>query len=138
MLTAILLVSGLIGVAVGAALLLAPRAFQASSGIELGDDVSLLSEVRAPGGALLATGGLVIAGAFVRSLRFTATVVATVLYLSYALARLLSMAVDGLPSSVLVQAAALELVMGVACLFALIRYRSPIVALPPESEAGRP
>ncbi|MGH1348179.1 MAG: DUF4345 domain-containing protein [Nannocystales bacterium] len=122
-LTIILLGSGILGTCVGAGLLLVPEMFHASSGIEIGGNVSLLSETRAPGGALLAIGALITAGAFVRHLRFTATVLATVVYLSYGLGRVLSMLVDGLPSSILVQAAILELVIGGVCLAALLRYR---------------
>ncbi len=129
LLTTILLVSGIIGACVGAGLLLVPQLFHASSGIDLRGDVSLLSETRAPGGALLAIGVLITAGAFVQTLRFTATVLASAVYLSYGLARVLSMVLDGLPSSILVQAAALELIMGGVCLFALLRYRLPAAAL---------
>jgi len=137
MLTAILLISGLLGTSIGAGLLLVPEMFHASSGIDLGGDVSLLSETRAPGGALLAIGALITTGAFVRSLRFTASVLASVVYLSYGLARVLSMVVDGLPSSVLVQAAALELVIGGVCLFALFRYRSSATLRPPAAKASQ-
>jgi hypothetical protein len=48
---------------------------------------------------------------------------ASVVYLSYGLSRLLSMAMDGLPHSGLVSAAGIELGIGAACLLALLRAR---------------
>ena len=74
--------------AVGAQLLLfTPGVMHGANGVTLGTDPSLLSEVRAPGGALVAFGALIAAGAWVRRLRFPAAVAATALYGSYAAAR---------------------------------------------------
>lgn len=119
----ILFVSGLLGVGIGAGILFVPELFHASSGIELGSNASLLSEIRAPGGALLATGLLVLSGAFINRLAFTAAVVSALLYGSYGLSRILSFSLDGMPHTVLVQAAALEIAVAVICTFALVKYR---------------
>jgi hypothetical protein len=119
----ILIISGLIASGFGAAILFTPVAFYASYGIELGGNFSLLNEIRAPGGALMASGILIISGAFVDKLSFTAAVASTLLYLSYGLSRVMSIAVDGMPVEGLVQAAILEIAIGLACVFALIKYR---------------
>jgi hypothetical protein len=119
----ILIISGLIASGIGAAILFAPVAFYATYGIELGGNFSLLNEIRAPGGALLAIGLLIISGAFVDKLAFTAVVVSTLLYLSYGLSRVMSIAIDGMPAEGLVQAAVLEIITGLACVFALVKYR---------------
>jgi len=119
----ILIISGLIASGIGVAILFYPVAFYATYGIDIGGNVSLLNEIRAPGGALLASGILIISGAFVDKLAFTATVVSTLLYLSYGLSRMMSIAIDGMPVEGLVQAAALEIVTGLACIFALVKYR---------------
>jgi uncharacterized membrane protein HdeD (DUF308 family) len=119
----ILILSGLIASLIGAAILFAPVAFYATYDIELGKNLSLLNEIRAPGGALLASGILIISGAFVNKLTFTATVVSTLLYLSYGLSRVMSIAIDGMPVEGLVQAAVLEIVIGMACIFALVNYQ---------------
>ena len=119
----VLFVSGLIAAGIGAVILLVPSAFYAVNGINLGGNVSLINEVRAPGGALLAAGILIISGSFVASLTFTAVVVAALFYLSYGVSRVLSFALDGMPSEGLVQAAALEILIGVVCIFALAKYR---------------
>lgn len=112
-LTASLLMSGALLLAVGGALLLAPDIMHASNGVDIGSDPSLRSEVRAPGGALLALGGLILAGVFVKRLRFTGTVTAATVYLAYGLSRLLSMAIDGMPSPGLVVVTGVEIVIGI-------------------------
>jgi hypothetical protein len=123
LLKTLLVFSGIIAAGIGAAILLNPSAFYATYGIDLGGYVSLFNEVRAAGGALLAVGILIISGSFLASLTYTSVVVAALLYLSYGASRILSFAIDGMPSEGLVQAAALEIFIGVVCLFALLRYR---------------
>ncbi len=83
----------------------------------------MLNEVRAPGGALLACGLVVMVGAFLRQLTFTSTVLATLVYLSYGLSRVLSIVADGMPADLLIQVTVLEVVIGLICAFALIRFR---------------
>jgi len=119
----ILFISGLIAIGVGATILLMPVGFYAVSGINLNGDVNLLNEVRASGGALLACGILITSGAFVVKLTFTATVISTLLYLSYGLSRLLSMVVDGMPADSLIQAVILELVLGLICVVSFMKFR---------------
>ncbi len=119
----LLFVSGLIGVVVGGAILFDPVAFYASNGIAIEGNISLLNEVRAPGGALLACGLVVMAGAFLAQLTFTSTVLATLVYLSYGLSRIVSIMADGMPADMLIQVTILEVVIGLVCAFALIRFR---------------
>jgi hypothetical protein len=119
----ILFLSGFIGVVVGAAILFYPVPFYATSRIELGGNISLLNEIRASGGSLLATGILVMLGVFVEKLTYTALVVSTLTYLSYGLSRLLSMTVDGLPTKDLIVVAGLEIVIGLIGVFAWVKYR---------------
>ncbi|MCA9623527.1 MAG: DUF4345 domain-containing protein [Myxococcales bacterium] len=113
---AILLISGAMAVMVGAALLLAPVAFEASAGITLPADPSLLSEMRAPGGALLVGGLFIGAGALRLELASLSAALSAVLYLSYGASRLLGLALDGPPSSSLILVTALELAIGLAAL----------------------
>lgn len=119
----ILFISGLILTGTGGAILFMPVAFYAINGIELAGNISLLNEIRAPGSALLVSGLLIMSGAFVAKLTFTSAVVSTLVYLSYGLSRILSMAIDGMPAEGLVQAAFLEIVIGLVCVFALAKYR---------------
>ncbi len=120
----LLFVTGIIGVGIGAAILLAPVAFHATSGITVVGDESLMSEMRAAGGALFACGTVVLLGAFVNRLMFTALVLSTILFLSYGASRLLSMVMDGLPSSSLVAITLFELSIGLVCVFALVKSKT--------------
>lgn len=119
----LLFVSGLCAVVIGGAILLDPIGFHAGNAIEIGADASSLSEARAPGGALLVLGALMLLGTFRASFIATATLVAAVVYLSYGGSRLLGMALDGAPGSGLVGATVIELVLGLANLLALRRSR---------------
>ncbi len=87
----VLFISGLIGVGVGVGILILPHAFQALSGIILGDDANLLNEMRSSGGILMLAGLFIMSGAFKTQLAFPATILASALYLSYGLSRMLSL-----------------------------------------------
>ena len=52
---------------------------------------------------------------------FTAAVVATVLYLSYGLSRVISIVLDGMPVEQLVLVAVMEIAIGLVCALFLIR-----------------
>jgi len=122
----LLLVSGLIAIGIGGAILFDPASFFMTYGIELGNDASLFNEIRAPGGTLLALGLLMLAGLFSAEFRFTSITIAAAVYLTYGLSRLLSIAIDGWPDGGLVGAAAFELLIGAASLLALMRYRNTV------------
>lgn len=123
--TAVLAVAGLSGIAIGSAILFAPLPFFSSTGVDLGDNPSLLSDIRGLGVLLLGVGALTGVGAFVPRLAFTGALVGAVAFLGYVAARALSIAVDGVPDSSILAAHAAELVLGLACLFVLMRYRTP-------------
>lgn len=108
-----LIIAGLIGLGVGAASLLIPVAFHATSGIPVADNTNLLNEMRGAGGGLLAGGLLIGLGALIKRLLLTSIAVSVVLYLGYGLARVVSMWLDGMPGQSLVIVAALELTIGV-------------------------
>ncbi len=120
-------ISGLIAIAIGSIILLAPHALFSSNGVDLGSDPNLLNEIRPPGGALIVMGTLAIGGALVPRLTFTGLLVTTSMYLAYGGSRLLSIAIDGSPSATLWSAMIGELVvggLGAAALLKLWRRRS--------------
>lgn len=120
----VLFISGLIAIAIGTAIVIIPTTFYAIYSIELGSNVSLLNELRGTGGALLATGILIMSGAFFTSMTFSSLVISTLLYLSYGLSRILSMIIDGMPAEGLVQSAALEIAIGLVCVILLAKYQA--------------
>ncbi|MGB0722577.1 MAG: DUF4345 domain-containing protein [Gammaproteobacteria bacterium] len=113
---ALLLLAGGLLMAVGGSIHLAPATFYAANGIEPTASISLLNELKAPAGFLLAAGSILILAVFRPALREAATLLAALIYLSYALSRGLSMWMDGMPTEGLMQAAALEGLVGLACL----------------------
>ena len=119
-----LVTAGLLLLAIGGAILLAPHTFHGSNGIFLGDNPNLLSEIRAPGGLLAASGIMILMGAFRVRLRASAVQLTTLVYGSFGLARLVGMALDGMPSSSIVGAASLELFVAFVGLVILWRARA--------------
>lgn len=107
-----LALSGAMALVIGGAILIAPHAFYASNQIVLGSDPNLLSEVRAPGGLLLAAGLMIVAGAVSIRLMRTALLIAALVFSLYGLSRLLSLMVDGVPNGALVGALVAELCIG--------------------------
>jgi hypothetical protein len=108
----VLALASFTAIAVGAALLLFPVAFRASYGIGTELTPGALSEIRAPGGALVAL-GLLMAGSYRASGSELAGLrVAGATLLGYGLARLVSLVLDGVPPSGLLMAALFELVLG--------------------------
>ena len=116
-----LFVSGLLLLGIGGGILFVPHAFHASNGIVLGSDPSLLSEMRAPGGLLTASAILILLGTFRRSLRPQAMTLTVLVYGSFGLARVVSLALDGIPSTGLVASTAIELIVAAIGLFILHR-----------------
>ena len=94
-----------------------------ANGVDIRHSVNLLSEVRAPGGALLALGALIGTGAFVSRLTFSSALMGAALYLAYGGARLVSVVVDGMPTTILVAATVLELGVGLASGAVLFTHR---------------
>ena len=111
----VLAVAGLVAVAVGVGLLVDPVGFEALNDVVSASDTNSLSEARGTGGGLVAVGGLVLAGAVVPAVGRASALLAALVYLGYGLARLVSIAVDGVPSAGIVVVAAAELTLSAAC-----------------------
>ncbi|WP_047544791.1 DUF4345 domain-containing protein [Psychroserpens sp. Hel_I_66] len=117
-----LIISGSIGIWIGYSLLFSPVTFEASAGINLGKDINLLSEIRAPNGLLLVSGIIIILGAFFSKLTIYSIQLSCLIYLSYGLSRIISIIFDGFPSEPLQIALFVELLVGLICLFVLLRF----------------
>ncbi len=118
---ALLACAALIACAVGSALAFFPVQFRQSYGVPTELDAAVLSETRAPGGALIALGLLMAGGSAVKAWRAAGLGVAVATFSGYGLARLLSIVLDGVPSSDLLGATAVEVSFGVLAAFVLIR-----------------
>lgn len=126
--TALLVVASATATLIGASLALDPIGFEASAGLELTADPALLSELRAPGGALLLIGLFLGLGALRKVPRPTALLVGALLYLGYALGRAIGVGLDGAASEGLLVAMGIELVIGAGCLAAYLRRPAAVVA----------
>ncbi len=122
----LLFVGGLIALVIGALTLIVPVQFHSSTNIDLGAQINLLNEVRAPGGGLVAIGILILLGIYLKSLRYTSLLVAATIYLSYGTARIISIIVDGIPATELILATILELVIGLFAFFLSKRHKSQV------------
>lgn len=111
-------ISGVTAVSVGGFIMAAPQAFYASYGITLGNNASLLSELRAPASGLFALGFLMLAGIWRTSLVQLAIASALIVYLAFPVGRLVGVAVDGVPSGSIIAALVLELAIAVLCIIA--------------------
>lgn len=123
----LLLISGLIAAGIAVTILFAPDAFYAGYGIDVSSNASLASELKAPAGILLIAGLLMLAGAVRTEFTITALGTASMIYLSYGLSRLLSIAIDGIPHSGLVSAAAFEIAIGLVCVRVYMCHRKSAV-----------
>ena len=119
----LLLASGLLASGIAATILFVPEAFYAAYEIDIDSNVNLANELKAPAGLLLVAGLLMLTGVVRSKFAALSLSTATVIYLSYGLSRVFSMATDGFPNSGLVSAAAIEIAIGVACLIGFARLR---------------
>jgi len=118
-------ISGVVGLCVGAALLILPVAFYAAEGVDLRHQPGLLSDLRGTGGSIVALAALMVTGARLPRFRHAACWVSTLVYLSYALSRGLGWAVDGRPSGFVLASLFVELALGLLGLAALVTLPRP-------------
>ena len=122
-LKAILILLGLLLTVLGLWRLLAPISFFENSGLILINDAGLLNEARGTGGCVAGFGLLIFLGAFIQKLSYTSTIAAIVLFLSFGIARLIGIALDGNPGEELIQGMIMEFVFGLLGVFAFFKYR---------------
>ncbi len=118
-----LALSGLIAAGIAVAIWTVPSAFYGSYGIDLGGDVNLINELKAPAGVLFAAGLTILAGAIKSRFIPISMKVAAILFLSFGLSRFASFAIDGLPNESLVAAALLEVAIGAIAVVGLLAHR---------------
>ncbi|MEN8677576.1 MAG: DUF4345 domain-containing protein [Alteriqipengyuania sp.] len=113
--------SGLTALTIGAFILFVPHGFYASYGITLGEDASLLSELRAPGAGLAGFGLLMLLGTWQDAVVPAAMTAALTVFFGFPVGRLVGIAVDGMPSGSVVGALFAELIIAGLCLVAFRR-----------------
>ncbi len=117
----ILSLSGLMLLFVGTMRLTNPiKTYLKNSGISLEKDVDLLNEVRGLSAVMLCGGILSLLGILIPSFTLTSFVVAALIFLGFALGRLISTVVDGKPNKKITQGIWFELVLGAANMFGVV------------------
>ncbi|UTW62854.1 DUF4345 domain-containing protein [bacterium SCSIO 12741] len=123
-----LILTAIVGLYVGINLVFFPIALQAQNNIILEGNISLLSETRAPGTAILSASILILIGAFRASWHYLALLITALFFMSYGLGRVFSYFVDGRPADGLFYAMFLELVFGIGALILMRRVSSQLPA----------
>lgn len=116
-----LFLAGFTALGIGVVILVAPQAFYAGYGIPLGDDPSLLSELRAPAAGLATFGALMLAGVWHIALVPLSLAVALTVFLAFPAGRLVGLWFDGVPSDPVIAALFFELAVAAFCLVAFAR-----------------
>jgi len=117
----ILSISGLLLLVVGTLRLSNPiKNYAKNSGIKIDNDVDLLNEVRGTSSVQLFAGIIILLGIFIPKLTFTSFVVATLIFIGFAIGRLLSINFDGKPNKQIIQGLIFELVLGSLNIFGLV------------------
>ena len=111
--------SGLLLMVIGASILIVPKAFYAMNGITLGNDPSMLSEIRAPGGLFVVISIFILLGVLRSRHRPLAMLLTLITFGSIGISRLFSMVMDGMPVRGLVEATVIELVVAAIALFCM-------------------
>lgn len=119
--------NGWVAVLIGSFIVIDPVSMLASYGLQDGLSASLMSELRAPGGLLIACGLSIVQSTlsidnFQRGLTLSVMV-----YGSYGSVRVLGIMLDGMPATGILMATAIELILCVASFIALQQSRRNLV-----------
>ena len=113
--------SGLLLVFVGISRLSNPiNAYLKNSGIKLDKDTDLLNEMRGVSAVMLSGGIMILLGTILPQLTFVSFVIGTLIFIGFAIGRVLSMAMDGRPNKQIIQGLIFELVFGGLSVFWVI------------------
>lgn len=117
----ILSLSSLMLVFVGVMRLSNPiKTYLKNSGIKLENDASLLNEMRGVSGVMLCAGILILLGIFFGKLIVTSHFVASLIFVGFAIGRIISLKVDGKPSKQITQGILFEIIFGSANVYCLV------------------
>lgn len=119
-----LITAGTLTGVIGMGILLMPDAFYASYGITVPESASLRSEIKTLGTLLMLAGGLMLAGVVKPSLQTTALIIASMTYTALVAGRMLGLIVDGMPSTGILAAWAVEAAMLILIVIASIAARA--------------
>lgn len=118
--TIILSLSGILLFLVGTMRLTNPiKTYLKNSGIKLENDISLLNEIRGVSAVQLLAGVIILLGIFFPKLTTSSFLIASLIFIGFAMGRMFSLKVDGKPNKLIIQGLVFELVLGMANIFCL-------------------
>ncbi len=113
--------SGLLLFVVGTLRLFNPiKNYLKNSGIKLDNDVDLLNELRGTSALMLFGGITILLGIILPKLIITSFAVAVLIFIGFAIGRVLGIVFDGKPNKQIIQGLVSELVLGALNLYCLI------------------
>ena len=115
--TACLGIAGLTACVIGSVIALDPAGFYAGYGLNIETNTDMLSELRAPGVNLAVLGAVMLAGVLRESLRQMAISLGVLVFGAFAGGRILGLLLDGIPSSSVLIALSIEVVIALCCLW---------------------
>ena len=113
-------ISGLLLLTVGTLRLINPiKNYLKNSGIKLEKEVNLLNEVRGVSSVMMSGGIIILLGTIIPKITTASFVVAILIFLGFAIGRLISIRLDGKPNKLIIQGLISELILGFLNLFCL-------------------
>jgi len=94
--------------------------YSKNSGITLSNDVNLLNEMRGVSAVMLCSGVIILSGIFLNQIRIHSIVIAIIVFIGFAIGRIVSLIIDGKPNKQLIQGLIFELVFGALNIFAFL------------------
>ncbi len=88
------------------------KTYAKNSGIQLSNDVNLLNEMRGVSALMLCSAIIILLGIFLPSLTFSSLLVASLIFLGFALGRLVSYGKDGKPGKEIMTGLVTEFILG--------------------------
>ena len=105
--------SSLLLFSVGAMRLLNPiKTYLKNSGIQLENDVNILNEIRGLSSVMMFSGFMIMLGIFISNLTLISFVVAILIFIGFAIGRLISIGLDGKPNKLIIQGLIFEIIFG--------------------------
>lgn len=118
----VLSISGLLLLTIGTLRLINPiKNYLKNSGIKLEKDVDLLNEIRGVSALMLCAGIIILSGTIITKLTASSFVVASLIFIGFAIGRLISIRSDGKPNKLIIQGLVSELILGGLNLFCLFQ-----------------
>ncbi len=96
------------------------KSYLGNPDIKIEEKVDILSEMRGDGAVISLAGIIILSGTILPQLTFTSFLVAVLIFLGFAIGRLLSLSIDGKPNKDLVQGTITEIVLSVVNIFCLV------------------